>query len=103
MKLDPYPPGWYYFTVAFCQYLRRSDELALVALEQANMPGFHIYHAWRTMALGRLGRLEEARKAARETLRLKPGFSVEQHYSRYNLSEGILRQFLEGLPGTGLT
>jgi adenylate cyclase len=103
MQLDPHPPGWYYFTVAFCQYMRGSDELALVALEQANMPGFYIYHAWRTMTLGRLGRIEEARKAAQETLRLKPGFSVEQHYRRYNLSEDILRQFLEGLPGTGLT
>jgi TolB-like protein len=103
MQLDPHPPGWYYFTVAFCQYMRRSDELALVALEQANMPGFYIYHAWRTMTLGRLGRIEEARKAAQETLRLKPGFSVEHHYRRYNVSEEILRQFLEGLPGTGLT
>ena len=103
MQLDPHPPGWYHFTVAFCQYMRRSDTLALVALEQTNMPGFHIYHAWRAMTLGRLGRIEEARKAAQETLRLKPGFSVEQHYRRYNLSDEILRQFLEGLPGTGLT
>ena len=103
MRLDPHPPSWYYITIAICQYLRHNDELALVALEQANMPGFHIYHAWRAMTLGRLGRMEEAQKAAQETLRLKPGFSVEQHYSRYNLSEEILRQFLEGLPGTGLT
>lgn len=103
MQLDPHPPGWYHFTMAFCHYLRRNDELALVSLEQTNMPDFHIYHAWRAMTLGRLGRIEEARQAAHETLRLKPGFSVEQHYRRYNLPEENLRQFLEGLPGTGLS
>ena len=103
MRLDPHPPGWYHLVIAICHYLHRSDELALAALEQANMPGFHVYHAWRAMILGRLGRIEEARNAAQETLRLKPGFSVEQHYRRYNIPEENLRQFLEGLPGTGLT
>ena len=55
------------------------------------------------MILGRLGRTKEARSAAQETLRLKPGFSMEQHYRNYNVSEETLRQFLEGLHGTGLT
>ena len=103
MRLDPHPPSWYYITVAFCHYLHRNDELALAALEQETMPGFHIYHAWRAIVLARLGRIDEARIAARETLRLKPGFSVEQHYLRYNFPEENLRQIIEGLRGTGLT
>lgn len=103
MRLDPHPPGWYYMTIAFYHYLHRSDELALAELEQVDMPGFHVLHAWRAMILGRLGRIEEARIAARETLRLKPGFSMEQHYRNYNVPEETLRQFQEGLHGTGLT
>ena len=103
MQLDPHPPGWYHLTIAFYYYLHRSDELALAELEQVDMPGFHVFHAWRAMILGRLGRIEEARNAAQETLRLKPGFSLEHHYRNYNVAEETLRQFHEGLQGTGLT
>ena len=70
---------------------------------QADMPAFHVYHAWRAMILGRLGRIQEARSAAQETLRLKPGFSMEHHYRNYNVPEENLRQFREGLNTTGLT
>jgi tetratricopeptide (TPR) repeat protein len=103
MRLNPYPPGWYHVTIALYHYLHRSDEAALVELEQANLPGFHVFHGWRAMILGRLGRIEEAREAAQETLRLKPGFNLVQHYRNYNVPEETLAQFLEGLSGTGLT
>ncbi len=103
MRLDPHPPSWYHLTIVFYHFLHRNDEEALAELEQIDMPGFHVFHAWRAMILGRLGRVEEARDAAQETLRLKPGFSLEQHYRNYNVAEETLRQFHEGLHGTGLT
>jgi tetratricopeptide (TPR) repeat protein len=103
IRLDPHPPGWYHVTIAFYHYLRREDEQALAELEQADMPSWHVFHGWRAMILGRLGRIEEAREAAQEALRLMPGFSLVQHYRKYNVSEETLRQFQEGLSGTGLT
>ncbi len=64
---------------------RGDYEEVLEAVAQINMPNYFHVPALRAAALGRLGRDEEARKAAEDLLALRPDFGAvaRQEYAKW--------------------
>jgi adenylate cyclase len=80
IRLNPFPPYWYFISLARCYIRKGQYEKALAeykrALELA--PESWMSHAGITVAYSLLGREQEARTAAKKFSEIRPSFSVER-------------------------
>jgi adenylate cyclase len=99
-----HPPGWAY-RVTFLNYFRRRKyRQALHEINKYHAPDHFTPSLLRAAALSRLGRLDEAKIAASEVLRISPNFqNISDNYFRYLVPfEDILNQLTGALRSTGL-
>jgi len=79
IRLNPFPPYYYYVSLGRCYIRKGNYEEALEeykkALELA--PDSWISHASLTVAYSLLGREQQARSAAKKVLEIQPFFSVD--------------------------
>lgn len=103
MQLNPNCPGYFYFARCCNGYRQGKYEEVLEAAARLNMPNYFHTHALRAAALGQLGRREEAAKALRELLALRPDFAsvARQEYAKWYDSE-LIDHIVDGLRKAGL-
>ncbi|TFH29263.1 MAG: tetratricopeptide repeat protein [Deltaproteobacteria bacterium] len=80
IRLQPFTPGIYYGNLGMAYFQNRSNcEEAVKACEEGvkRAPEGMIVHFMATTVFSACGKEEEARKAAKELLRISPNFSVE--------------------------
>jgi tetratricopeptide (TPR) repeat protein len=79
LRLNPYPPGWYYWMLGQAQYALRDYESAVRTLRR---PETYRTTSRRILAasLAQLGRLEEARWEAEMFMMSNPNFTI-QHWA----------------------
>jgi tetratricopeptide (TPR) repeat protein len=79
MRLNPYSPNWYFWSLGLCQDVAHDYEGAVETLRRMSPIG----EARRILAacLAYLGRIEEARAEAEKYLKDNPSFSVSYHGS----------------------
>jgi TolB-like protein len=102
-ELNPHHPGWYWLVAGFNAYRNGDYRLALEFARKINMPNF-----WRrcviiAAAYGQLGEQDEARKALRELLVLKPDYAEfgPRFFNRWFQPE-MLEHLTDGLRKAGL-
>ncbi|OAP36735.1 adenylate cyclase [Sinorhizobium glycinis] len=101
VRLNPSRPDWYLWNIAASKYLSGNYLEALSLLERMADLG----SAYRLLAAtyAQLGRLEDARRAASELLKLNPEFSIERYSSRAPYRDkALLARYVEGLRLAGL-
>jgi len=104
MKLNPYYPTWFHL-VPFMDYYRSGAyENALTEALKFNYPEMFWDPLMRAVSLGQLGRLDEARKAVGELLKLEPDFRGQGRrlISRYVKVDALIDKVIEGLKKAGL-
>jgi adenylate cyclase len=101
--LNPNHPGWYRFGKFWGNYFKREYQGALEAARAVNMPTYFYYHAAIVAACGQLGRLDEAQKAIRDLLKIKPDFprSVREEVGKWLVSSYV-EHYVEGLRKAGM-
>ncbi len=101
MRLNPYHPEWYWITLGNVFYSAHRFEDALEAYKHRTDPG---YWAMARIAAcyGQLGRIEEARAAAAQVIRLKPDFAISKERGAWWQDREDLENILEGLRRAGL-
>ena len=101
MRLNPFYPDWYlwYLADAYNALGRAADVIATVRRMQNPAEGSRLLAA----NYAHLGRMEEARSAAREVLFFHPGFSIRlwQHRPPYR-NASVLERYVDGLKKAGL-
>jgi len=101
-RFEPRPTlFWLNLAVAYNVAGRYEDALSLADVLAARFPDDVFLHANRTAALAQLGRLEEARAAARRVRALSPLFEVENFGTRFANAEHTAK-LREGLRMAGL-
>ena len=104
MKLNPYHPTWFHL-VPFMDYYRSGAyENALAEALKFNYPEMFWDPLMRAVSLGQLGRLDEARSAVDELLKLEPDFAGQGRrlISRYVKVDDLIDRIIEGLNKAGL-
>ncbi len=103
MKLNPYYPSWFQVAIWANAYRQGKYEEALEATARVNLPGYFHAEAARAATLGKLGRKEEAQKALRDLLALRPDFAsvARQEYAKWYDAEQV-EQLIDGLRKAGL-
>jgi len=104
MRLNPLYPRWYHFTFAIEAFQRREFQRAIDETEKIAMPGFYMTHAFSAAANAHLGRMNEARDAMRQVMKLYPEFpnNWDAQADLENLSENYKRVLDEGFEKVGL-
>ena len=103
IRLNPHHPGWYWLTTVFDTY-RKGDYLASVAAAlRINMHGYFWGPATSAAAFGQLGEREQAQKALKELLVIRPDFATTAHqeFAKW-LDEELVEHYVEGLHKAGL-
>jgi TolB-like protein len=102
LRLNPHPPGWYYWQLGQAQYAVRDYEAAVQTLRR---PETYRTTSRRLLAasLAQLGRLEEARSEADLFMMSNPIFTI-RHWSASQpfRDEDLRRHFSEGYRMAGL-
>lgn len=101
MRLNPYYPDWYlwYLADAYDALARYEDVVATVQRMHDPSEGRRL----QAIGYAHLGMMKEARTAAREVMRLHPGFSISQWIQRPPFRQGpVLERYVEGLRAAGL-
>ena len=103
MKLNPYYPSWFQIALWANAYRQGKYEEALEANARLNLPGYFHAQGARAATLGKLGRREEAQKAVRDLLALRPDFAsaARQEYAKWYDPEHV-EQLIDGLRKAGL-
>ena len=103
MKLNPYYPSWFQIALWANAYRQGKYEEALEANARLNLPGYFHAQGARAATLGKLGRKEEAQKAVRDLLALRPDFAsaARQEYAKWYDPEHV-EQLIDGLRKAGL-
>jgi tetratricopeptide (TPR) repeat protein len=102
LRLNPHPPGWYYWLLGQAQYLDHQYDRAVQSLrreETYRMP------SRRTLAasLAQLGRLDEARREAQMFLTSNPHFTIRQWVETQPFrDEAACQHFVDGYRKAGL-
>jgi tetratricopeptide (TPR) repeat protein len=101
-RLNPYPPGQYYWILGYTQYAANRYEDAIQSLRHEET---YYTGSSRILAasLAQLGRLEEAREVARRFLAANPHFSV-RHWANTQpfLKDSDRQHFIDGYVKAGL-
>ena len=103
MQLNPRHPGWYWFVNFNDAYRQRDYRGALGFALKINLPGNFYTHAVIAEAYGQLGMREEARKALKELLAIRPDFAktAREEYGRWH-DPAFVEHHLDGLRKAGL-
>ena len=102
-SLNPYHPGWYWFTAAYDAYNRRDYRSALDIALKVNMPGFWRTHFTLAASYGQLGELDLAHSALGELLAIRPDFAAtaRAELAKWHYPE-LIEHLLDGLRKAGL-
>jgi tetratricopeptide (TPR) repeat protein len=102
-KLNPNHPGWYRFAAFTNAYRKSQYHEALEEALRINMPGFFLTYVARTVAYGQLGQREDAQKALKELLVLRPDFAqgARDEFAKWYAPEQV-EQLIDGLRKAGL-
>jgi TolB-like protein len=101
-RLNPHPPGWYYWLLGLIQYAASRYEDAVDTLRN---PATHRLGSQRILAasLAQLGRLDEARVEAAQFFSAHPHFSIDHWANTQPFRNKADRQrFIEGYLKAGL-
>jgi TolB-like protein/class 3 adenylate cyclase/Tfp pilus assembly protein PilF len=102
LRLNPHPPGWYYWMLGQAQYAMGDYESAILTLRR---PETYRTTSRRLLAasLAQLGRLEEARWEAKMFMISNPHFTI-RHWSDSQPfpAEDVRRHIVEGYRMAGL-
>jgi adenylate cyclase len=102
MRLNPIYPDWYSQALIFALYTAKRYEEVIKASEEFNIRHLHTYLELAG-SFAKLGRKDEARKAAANALKLNPDFSLSWWRERINFSNtDALEHYMDGLRKTGL-
>ena len=102
LRLNPHPPGWYYWMLGQAQYVLRDH---LSAVKTLRRPETHRTTSRRTLAasLAQLGRLEDARQEAELFMMSNPHFTIRQWANSQPFrDEQTRRHFVDGYLKAGL-
>ncbi|MGE0283523.1 MAG: winged helix-turn-helix domain-containing tetratricopeptide repeat protein [Rhizobiaceae bacterium] len=103
LRLNPYPPGWYYWNLGFAYYAARHYAQAVRVLrkeEVGRLPAKRILAA----SLAQLGQLNEAHDEARRFLEINPGFLASHWADTQPFKRDEDRQhFVDGYVKAGLS
>src|SRR5262249_41670902 len=102
LRLDPHPPGWYYWFLGQAQYLDRQFEHAIKTLR---MESTYRSQSRRTLAasLAQLGRLEDASREADLFMASQPNFTISGWTRSVPFeSKAASELFVEGYRKAGL-
>ncbi|MCV9996802.1 adenylate/guanylate cyclase domain-containing protein [Pararhizobium sp. YC-54] len=102
LRLNPHPPGWYYWMLGQAQYALRDYESAVQSLRR---PETYRNASRRFLAasLAQLGRLEEAHREAHMFMMSNPRFTIRHWSASQPFRDEDLRQhFIEGYRMAGL-
>ncbi len=106
LALNPNPPWWYYVPPFYYHYRLGDDQKALtIALKmKAVAPAIYWSEVTTAAAYAQLGRLEEARSAVAELVRLNPSFAskARDDFHKYNLSPQLVARMIDGFRKAGL-
>jgi adenylate cyclase len=81
MRLNPYHPHWYWWTLGWAKYMARDYEGAVESLRQMSPMGTPARQLLAA-SLAQLGRMEEARAEAEKAMKEDPSYSVSKVVSR---------------------
>lgn len=102
--LNPYHPSWFHLAT-FLDYYRKDDfENALAEALKFNYPNLYLDPLLRAAVLGELGRIQEAKIAVSEMLKLEPNFREKKKelLAHYVKIDSLIRKLLKGLEKAGL-
>jgi len=100
-RLNPHPPGWYFWDLGFAQYTAGQYEAAVKSLTNEATYGSESRYLLAA-ALAQLGRLEKAREEAKFYLAAYPHFSISRWVENLPYREMAARdRFIEGLRKAG--
>ena len=102
LRLNPHPPGWYYWMLGFAQYAagRYAEAVDTLRREETyRSPSQRLLAA----SLAQLGRLDEAAEEVRQILTVTPNFSI-RHWSDTQpfRDEAVRQHFIAGFRKAGL-
>jgi len=102
LRLNPHPPGWYYWFLGQSQYLNRQYDRSVLTLRREET---YRLASRRTLAaaLAQLGRLDEARQEAEMFMASNPHFTIHHWVESQRFrDEGACQHFVEGYRKAGL-
>ena len=105
MRLDPHYPFLYIFWLghAFHSLERYDEAIAAYRRTISRNPDFFYAHLHLAAAYAQLGRMEEAKSEAAQTLRIDPSFSVQRVAQRLPLKDAAaLARLVDGMRKAGL-
>jgi len=105
VKIDPFHPPWYYFTISAYHFDRGEYEEALAAARKLDIPEFYWPQIFLAGIYAELERLSEARSAVEELRRLYPGFDTEklvEESRKWNRTDDAIRHWAAALRKAGL-
>jgi adenylate cyclase len=105
IRLEPFAPGAYYANLGMAFFQNGTDcEEAVKACEKALKlaPEGMMINIWATTVFSECGREKEARKSAKELLRINPKFSVEAYIKRIPQNQKDKDRIAEALRKAGL-
>jgi tetratricopeptide (TPR) repeat protein len=102
-QLNPHHPAWYWALPLLDAYRKADYRTARTLIPKAIMPGQHFSYALFAALYGQLDEREEAVKARREVLALKPDFAAtaRDEFAKWYLPE-LVEQLVDGLRKAGL-
>jgi adenylate cyclase len=101
MRLNPFYPDWYLWYLADAYDALGRYEDVVAAVQRMHDPS----EGRRLQAIGyaHLGMMDEAKAAAREVMRLHPGFTISAWCQRPPYRQGpVLERYMDGLRKAGL-
>jgi TolB-like protein len=102
-QLNPNHPGWYRYTAWHDAYRKKDYRKALDVALRLNAPQSYYTHAVLAICYAQLGQMEEARKALRDMLALKPNYAqvARELHGRW-IERDLVEQLMDGLRKAGL-
>jgi tetratricopeptide (TPR) repeat protein len=105
LRLNPMPPNSYYrhFGMTLREAGQYEEAIAMTKRAIEREPNDHLAHIGMTVHYIYAGRMEEARAAAREVIRIMPNFSADQFGKVMpNKDPAVTARIVEALKMTGL-
>jgi tetratricopeptide (TPR) repeat protein len=102
LRLNPHPPGWYYWFLGQAQYLDRQYDRAVQSLHREET---YRTQSRRTLAasLAQLGRVDDARREAEMFMGSNPRFTIRAWIKSVPFrDEAALQHFIDGYRKAGL-
>ncbi len=99
IKLNPYYPGYFHLAY-FLEFFRKGEYTkALAEVDNMNLPNLFWDPMLRTVALVKLGRMEEARQAYRRIIKLRPDFPERKvfYIKNYIYPDEMVGRFISAL------